>query len=700
MKKALKAFFKENPFSFFKSKELAKIFGFTSEYDYAALKKFLKDLVEEEYLEKKGKKYRLKIKIDFNKEYTGQLKINPKGFGFVIVKNDNINKIFISSRNLNGAKDGDIVKATLLEYAPFYKGNMEGKIVEVIKRKETCEIGVIKKENGKYYIKSSKDESLLHITSKDLKGAQEVGLVSFEIKETKNKEEKKNKYAIKETFGPSDKYESEIKALARELNLPYEFSKEALIEAENIPEEIDEEEISKRLDLRDKIIFTIDPIDAKDFDDAVSIEKLSDGNYLLGVHIADVSHYVKRDNSLDIEAFNRGNSVYLVGKAIPMLPEKLSSNICSLRPFEPKLTYSVLAVLTPEGKLVDYEIKKTVIESKKRFTYEEAQRILDMKEGEFYEQLNIMNQLAKNMRKKRIAKGSIDFSSPEIKFEVDESGIPISASLKKALDTNNLIEEFMLLANQIVAGVIFKSRKKNPPFFIYRVHDLPEAEKLKEFARFVKSLGYSFEITSLSNPKPFQKLLEKIKGYHEEAVINEIAIRTMAKALYSTENIGHFGLGFKYYTHFTSPIRRYSDLIVHRILYKYLENKGDGDYELGELDEICEQTNVCEREAVEAERLSVKIKQIEFLANKIGEEFDAIISGVVHFGIFVKTEDILAEGLIRMRDLDDDYYEFDEKKYCLIGKRTKRKLRLGDKVRVKLVKVSQEKRELDFVLVN
>lgn len=700
MKKLIKKFFKDNPFVFVKSKEIAKILGYNSPREYSILKGLLKNLVEEDFLIKKGKRFGLKAGIDdIDKEFKGEIKIHPKGFGFVIVNKKHIKKIFIASRNLNGAKDGDVVKVSIVDFAP-YKGNLEGKVIEIVKKKSSDLYGVVERQNGKYFVRTLNDGNLFEVDQKNLKSAKVGDLVSYDLKKINGSNKGEITFKINEVFGPSNSYEAEVKALAKELNLPYEFSRQALKEADAIDENISEEEINERLDLRDKIIFTIDPIDAKDFDDAVSIERLPDGNYLVGVHIADVSHYVKRDSSLDIEAFNRGNSVYLVGKAIPMLPEKLSNKVCSLRPNESKLTYSVLAELTPNGKLIDYQIRKTVIESKKRFTYEEAQQVLDAGEGEFYDELFMMNELAKKMRKNRIAKGSINFSTPEIKFEVDSFGVPVSAYIKKMLDTNNLIEEFMLLANQIVAGIIFKSRRKYAPPFVYRVHDLPEADKLKEFARFVKSLGYSFEISSLSNPKPFQKLLEKIQGTHEEALINEIAIRTMAKACYSTENIGHFGLGFKYYTHFTSPIRRYSDLIVHRILYKYLENKGDGDYQLDELDEICEQVNVCEREAIEAERLSVKIKQIQFLQNKVGEEFDAVISGVTNFGIFVKTEDILAEGLVRMRDLEDDYYEFDEKKYCLIGKRKKKKLRLGDKVRVKLVKVNEERRELDFILVN
>jgi len=421
---------------------------------------------------------------------------------------------------------------------------------------------------------------------------------------------------------------------------------------------------------------------------------------LVGIHIADVSHYIIPDSNLDKEALARGNSVYLVGKAIPMLPEELSNGICSLKPNEDRLTYSVIAELTPRGKVVNHQIKKSVINSKRRFTYEEVQEIIETGSGDFADEILELDKLAKTLRKKRMKAGSFDFNTSEVKFKLDSSGYPIEAFIKTMKDSNMLVEEFMLLANKIVAEEISRNEKLASKPFVFRVHDLPDQDKINEFARFVKSLGYQLNPSNIKRPIEFQKILEQAKGKAEENLINELAIRSMAKAFYSTQNIGHYGLGFKYYTHFTSPIRRYSDLIVHRLLFSYLQKKSKNLYDNEELDEICEHISATERIAMEAERFSVKLKQVELLSNQLGYEFDAIISGIVHFGIFVKITTILAEGLIRLRDLDDDFYIYDEKKYAIIGRRTKKMYRLGDKVTVKLVKVNSDKMELDFTIVD
>jgi ribonuclease R len=421
---------------------------------------------------------------------------------------------------------------------------------------------------------------------------------------------------------------------------------------------------------------------------------LENGNYKVGVHIADVSNYVKVDSSIDKEASLRGNSVYFVGKAIPMLPEKLSSDLCSLVPYKDRLTFSVIFEITPKGRVVNHQISKTIINSKRRFTYEEVQKIVESGEGEFSEEIILLNTLAKILRSKRMKEGSFEFFTPEVEFKLNENGYPTNISKKEIKDSNMLVEDFMLLANKTVAERIF-SLGTIP--FVYRIHDLPDEEKIQEFSRFVKTLGYNFNPNAGRTASQFNHLMQQVKGTEEEGVINELAVRSMAKAVYSTKNIGHYGLGFKNYTHFTSPIRRYSDLLVHRILDRTFITKSGKHYSLDYLTSVCEHISATERTATEAERRSVKLKQIQFLKNKVGEEFRAVISGVVNYGIFVELTDILAEGLIRVRDLEGDFYVLEDKKYSLIGKRTKKQFRLGDKITVKLVRVDLDNLELDFL---
>jgi len=455
--------------------------------------------------------------------------------------------------------------------------------------------------------------------------------------------------------------------------------------------------------LRDLVCFTIDPEDAKDFDDAVSLELHPDGNYLLGVHIADVSHYVGENSSLDEEALKRGTSVYLADEVIPMLPEKISNNICSLRPHEDRLTYSAMLTVTPRGTVKDYKIEKSVIHSKRRFTYEEVQRIIETGNGAHAETISLMHRMSQILYKKRIKEGSVDFESVETKFRFDESGKPTEIIKKIRLDAHRLVEEFMLLANQVVAKHIGLQRKEEDirPF-IYRVHDKPDPNKLRDLASFVEHLGYSLNISGAVTSRTMQKLLDDVRGTEEENVINEVAIRAMAKAIYSETNIGHFGLGFRYYTHFTSPIRRYPDLVVHRLLHAYhhkLPHNRRKSF-LKDLPDICKQSSDMERVAMEAERESVKVMQVEYMKRHLGEEFHAIISGVTNFGMFVEITDLLVEGLIRVRDMKDDYYLYDEKHYALTGRHKRKRYRLGDKVAVQVVRVDTEEREIDFVLAD
>ena len=697
MKKKIIAFFKKNPGKSFKNKDIANRLKIISEHEYSALKSALHKLYEENFLAKNGKRFKLNT-IPADNRITGKLEINQGGYGFVIPGRKEIGDIFIAARNLSTAFSGDTVEVAL--FAKQKRKNFEGQIIKVIKRKREEIVGTLKKSNSFYFVKP--DDPGIHrdiyIDISHLKGAKKGDKVIvsnlFWNTSMLNPEAE-----IIEVIGESGLEETEAIAIAREFNLPYKFPDKVIAEADKIESEISPDEINRRVDFRHENVFTIDPEDAKDFDDALSVKELENGNYLIGIHIADVSHYVKSNTQLDKNALKRGNSVYFVGQVIPMLPEKLSNNLCSLVLAKDRLTYSVIVELTQRGKIVKYDIKKSVINSKRRFTYDEVQEIIETEKGDFAKEIICLNNIARVLRKKRFREGGIEFFTPEIKFRLDDEGKPTEIFKKEIKESNMLVEEFMLFANKTVAHHIGSPEKTARPF-IYRIHDLPDKEKIYELARFLKSLGYTFDPNSASQTLQFMNLMEQIKNTEEEALINELAIRSMAKAIYSVNNIGHYGLGFKYYTHFTSPIRRYSDLIVHRLLYNYIEGNGAANYQLVKLEEISEHISQCERNAIEAERLSVKLKQIDYLKEHLGEEFNAIISGIAHFGIFVKITDNLAEGLVRLRDLEGDFYVYDEKKYALIGRVSKKQFRLGDKVKVKLVRVDTDKTELDFIISN
>lgn len=698
MKKELKAFFNRNQGRGYKSKDIASKLGFNSEHEYASLKAALHKLEEESFIIRTGKRFQLN-KISGSHQLRGRLEINRNGFGFVNINDEKRGDVFIAARNIGTAFDGDLVEVEL--FAKQKGKNIEGQIVNVVERKRKEYVGIIKKSKSFYFI--SPDDPKMHrdiyINESKLNGAKTedkvvVGKLVWDSSMLNPEGE------VIEVLGKAGTHDTDIISIAREFDLKYKFPLPVLAEAESISNIIPKEEIKKRLDYRDKNVFTIDPEDAKDFDDALSIEKLGNGNLSIGIHIADVSHYVKKDSALDLEANERGNSVYFVGRVIPMLPEKLSNQICSLVPNEDRLTYSVIVEVTPRGKIIDYSVNKTIINSKRRFTYEEAQKVIEDEVGDLAEDILLLNKIAEIYRKKRMREGSFNFISPEVKFNLDENGVPVSITIKQTKQSNMLVEEFMLLANKLVAQQIAVPKSGSVKPFVYRIHDLPDQEKIVEFSRFVKTLGYSFDPNATSKSIGFQNLLDQVKGKEEEVLINELAIRSMAKAVYSPDNIGHYGLGFKYYSHFTSPIRRYSDLIVHRLLFNYQNLKSGEIYSLAQLEEICDHISASERNAVEAERFSVKQKQIEYLKNHLGNEFSAIISGITNFGIFVKITDILAEGLVKLRDLDDDYYIHDEKKYAIVGKRTKKQYRLGDKIQVKLVRVDEERSELDFTILD
>ena len=681
-------------------REIKKSLGLTKKND-RYFKNAIGNLIQTGRISKKADGIAI-ISSAGRKNITGTVRITRGGFGFVREINSK-SDIFIDRDHLNTSFDGDIVEVKL--YAKNRGKNQEGFVTKIIKRKRTQFVGTF--HHSKYYGYMVPDDSKVYRDffipeekQKNVRDGQKI-LVSLEKWDTDhlNPEGK-----VIEIIGFPGEPGVDVASVAYSFSLALKFSQEVEDEAQETKKDIEKTELKNRLDLRNLQIFTIDPPDAKDFDDAVSLEKLENSNYKLGVHIADVSHYVRKDSFIDKEAYERGTSVYLVDRVIPMLPESLSNQLCSLQPEEDKLTYSCLMEVTKEGTVLNYELKPSIINSKRRFTYEEVQSIVNGKTNDsYFPILSEMMKFSKILRHKRLKEGGIDFETPEVNIILDMQGFPVQISRKEMLDSNRLIEEFMLLANKTVATHIQgQSKREKIHPFIYRVHDKPDEEKMKKFSEFLHALGIKFQSVKQVTSVDIQNLLSAIKGSKEEFVIEELALRSMMKAEYSTTNIGHFGLGFENYTHFTSPIRRYPDLIVHRLLREYHKIKDDytTDDIINYLKKVCDKSNSKERIALEAERESIKQKQIEYISKKVGEEFMGVISGVMSFGIFVELMDNLVEGLVHIKELTDDYYIYDEKMYTLIGRDTERILRLGDEVRVKVARVNPEEGKVDFNLIS
>ncbi|WP_298734656.1 ribonuclease R [uncultured Chitinophaga sp.] len=630
--------------------------------------------------------------------FRGLVEVTRSGMAFVIV--EGLSKdILVKQKNLNTALDGDEVLVNVIRQQGKSTGRMEGMVTDILKRKKTEFTGTLDVNKGFAFLVPEKGAFVpdIYIPANALGEAKTgdkavVRIVAWGEKTRKPVGE------IVEILDASDTNDLAMKEILVESGFPLNFPDEVITELTRISEKITTTEIRKRKDFRKQLTFTIDPADAKDFDDAISIKKLRGGYYEIGVHIADVSHYVLPDTALDKEADKRATSVYLPDRVLPMLPEKISNELCSLRPHEDKLTFSAVFKMNEKGEIKDHWLGRTVIHSKHRFTYEEVQEIIENGEGPYEEEILLLNKIAQQLRRERFDEGAINFSSQEVRFQLDETGRPIGIVIKESKEAHQLIEEFMLLANRTVAEYVSKIKinKQSVPF-PYRVHDTPDEEKLKVFSIFARKFGHKFD---LDNPdsiaRSFNKMLQLVKGRPEQHVLETIGIRTMAKAIYTTDNIGHYGLGFEHYCHFTSPIRRYPDVLVHRVLAQCLAGDIKPDKQM---EKKCKHSSEMERKAMDAERAANKYKQVEYMQQFIGETFEGVVSGVAHFGFWVETVDTKCEGLVSIHNLlAKDEFKHDESEYALIGLHTGRKFRIGDKVMIRVLAANMAKRQLDYDL--
>jgi len=625
----------------------------------------------------------------------GTLELTRSGMGYVLIDQLDTD-IMVRPGDLHTALHGDLVKVAVKERKA--NGRMQGVIKEIIKRKRSEFIGQLQMGNGFAFFVAETDKPMpdIFIPKQSLQQARQGDRVVVKVIKWAEGADKRPMGEVVTILKEEDGNDAAAKEILLEAGFPLSFSDEALEESARMPEIISQEEITKRRDCRSILTFTIDPVDAKDFDDAISFQKLPNGWFEIGVHIADVSHYVAPGTVLDAEAYARATSVYLPDRVNPMLPEHISNVLCSLRPQEEKLTFSAIFTITPTGQIKEQWLGRTVIFSDHRFTYEEVQAIIEEQAGLYAEQVLQLNQLARQFRAARFEQGAINFSSQEVRFKLNEKGDPIGIMVKESKESHQLIEEFMLLANRAVASFIAEKRIDNKPIpFPYRIHDDPDEEKLIPFVDFARKFGHSFDRSSpQAIASSFNQLLKDVKGRPEQHVLEQLGIRTMAKARYTAENVGHYGLGFDNYCHFTSPIRRYPDIQAHRILWEVLQQRIVPDKKL---EEKCKHTSERERAAMEAERAANKYKQVQYMKNYVGEEFEGIISGVAHFGFWVETIEHKCEGLVSVASLSDyDDFRQVESDYCLLGMRSGRKFRMGDKVWIKVIAANLTKRQLDY----
>lgn len=675
-------------------KELVKKLGLKKKSLIEDLYKLLVGLEEEGKVEQLSSGQYKSTRTSKSKAVTGLVDhVNPR-FAYIVTGEEGKKDIYVRSQDLGSAIHGDTVEVAMTNKKTG--SNPEGKVTSIVKRGRNRFVGRIElSRNFGFVIPDFKKiYQDFFIYPENLNGATANDKVLFEVTKWADRDKSPEGKVI-EILGKTGENEAEIHSIMAEFDLPFRFPENVLKESEKISEDITAEEVKKRWDFREVLTFTIDPEDAKDFDDAISFCKLDNGRYEIGVHIADVTHYVTPGNVLDGDAFDRATSVYLVDRTVPMLPERLSNALCSLRPNEDKLTFAAVFEMDDKAKVYKEWFGRTVIHSDHRFSYEQAQEVIESGTGKFAEEIKILNQLHHVLRKERFKKGAVNFESTEVKFKLDEKGKPLAVVPKVRKDAHKLIEEFMLLANRAVATFIFKMKKgEDKNTFVYRTHDLPNQEKVEDFARFAKQFGHNLQIESSTISRSLNNLMEDIEGKPEQNVLQSLAVRAMAKAKYTTDAKGHFGLAFDHYTHFTSPIRRYPDMMVHRLLQHYLD--GGKSVAKKEYEERCIHSSEREKRAADAERASIKYKQVEFMSLAENKVYDGIITGVTEFGIFVEIVETKCEGMARMADMKDDFYEFDEKNYRAIGRRRKKIYRLGDKVKVRIKKTDIDRRLIDL----